>query len=416
MRSGLGCLVLTASLACGCGSDGGGANQGPDLPLELGDAGESADAASVDADGKVDDAGSKPVVRHDASATTDGALTEDNACAATTVAAEKVVVTEEVQVEVVTETPAPVALYVMFDRSQSMGSLWTPARTAIKSFVNDSGSAGIDVALQYFPISGGECGGGGYSTPSVALGRLPARAAGIASSLDGQSASGFGTPMEGALKGATAFCKTFQAAHADEKCIAVLVTDGRPQISCEQDDDAIVAIAKDAWDKSGVRTFAVGLQGADFTLLDRIAKAGNAADCDTTKNAWACDVSGGADKLSVALGKIRDSVKTVTTKTELVTKTTERPLECQWVMPTPAAGETLDKERVNVTLNGSAGSLPLGRVPSADKCQDAAWYFDNNDAPTQIVACPSTCDAIKATTYSDVKILLGCETKYLVVL
>jgi hypothetical protein len=422
VRSGLGCLVLTASLACACSSEGGGAVMETDEPNDVADATVSSDAGDgVDADGKADDA-SKPIVRRDASS--DSALTEENACAATTVAAEKVVVTEEVQVEVVTETPAPVALYVMFDRSQSMAgppygdaNIWPAAVGAIKSFVNDDSSKGIDVALQYFPLdNGGQCNGAGYSTPAVAMGRLPGRAPGIVSSLDNEDPEGWGTPIEGALRGVTTYCKNFQATHADEKCVAVLVTDGKPQISCDMDDDNIVAIAQNAWSQSGVRTFAVGLSGADFTLLDRIAKAGNAADCDASNNRYACDVSSGANKLSDALAKIRDSVKTVTTKTELVTQTKERPLECQWVMPAPAAGETLDKDRVNVTLNGSAGSLPLGRVPSADKCQDGAWHYDSNDAPTQIVACPSTCDAIKAGTYTDVKILLGCETKFLIVI
>lgn len=57
-------------------------------------------------------------------------------------------------------------------------------------------------------------------------------------------------------------------------------------------------------------------------------------------------------------------------------------------------------------------------MPSADKCGDeqAAWYFDNADAPTQINACPETCKQIQAGTYSDVKILLGCETKLLIVI
>jgi hypothetical protein len=421
VRSGLGCLVLTASLACAC-SEGGGASLETDDPSDVSDAAVSSDAAQdVDANGKADDA-SKPTVERDAS--TDSQLTEENACAATTVAAEKVVVTEEVQVEVVTETPAPVALYVMFDRSQSMAgppygsaNIWPDAVSAIKSFVNDDSSKGIDVALQYFPLdSGGQCNGGGYSTPAVAMGRLPGRAAGIVSSLNSEDPEGWGTPIEGALRGVTTYCKNFQAANADEKCIAVLVTDGKPQIDCEEDDDKITAIAKKAWDTDKVRTFAVGLQGADFTLLDKIAKAGGAADCDASANRFSCDVSDGADKLSDALAKIRDSVKTVTTKTELVTTTKEHPLECQWVMPAPAAGQTLDKDRVNVTLNGSAGSQQLGRVPSADKCQDGAWHYDNNDAPTQIVACPSTCAAIEAGSYDDVKILLGCETKILIVI
>ncbi len=416
MRSRLGCLVLAASMSA-CGSDGGGAKLLPELPDDF----EDSDASALSDAGSAGDA-SKPTVRRDATVSTseDGGLTDDNACAATAIAAQQVVVTVEVPVTTVVETPAPVALYVMLDRSWSMDGYqnapvsWPGAVSAIKSFVSDDSSKGMDIALQYFPTSGGACGGGGYSTPAVAMGALPGRATAIASSLDNTTARGLNTPTEGALRGATAYCASFQAAHPDEKCVAVLVTDGEPN-GCNEKASDLAAIAASAWQTSQVRTFTVGLQGADFTLLDQIAMAGGAVDCDGTSSRFSCDVSAGADKLSDALATIRDSVKTVTTHTETTTKTETRPLDCQWQMPMPGADQTLDKDRVNVTLSGQE-TLPLGRVQGADKCQDGAWYYDNNDAPTQIQACPTTCDAIKAGTYTDVKILLGCETKYLTVI
>jgi hypothetical protein len=416
VRSGIGCLLFAASLSA-CGSDGTGVNELPQLPFES----DGPDGAlRGDASTEGSDA-SKPVVRRDASTDAGNGLTDENACGATSVAAEQVVVTEEVQVEVVTEKPAPVALYVMFDRSQSMGSipffgnnLWPSAVSALKSFVQDDSSKGIDVALQYFPVSGAECGGSGYSSPAVAMGRLPMHASAIANSLDRNGPEGLSTPTEGALRGVTSYCTSFQSTHPDEKCVAVLVTDGEPN-GCDSNSTNLADVAKVAWKTHGVRTFAVGLKGADFALLDKIAMAGGAADCDASSSRFACDVSGGADKLSEALNKIRDSVKSVTTHKELVTKTEQRPLECHWQMPVPKAGETLDKGRVNVTLGGSS-TLPLGRVSSLAQCQADAWYYDDNDAPTQIIACPAACDAIKAGTYTDVKILLGCETKYLIVI
>src|SRR5690606_37357256 len=111
----------------------------------------------------------------------------------------------EVEVEVEVQTPAPVALYVMFDRSRSMSdsNLWRPAKEAFAEFVRDPASNGMDLALEYFPSSGGSCDGSGYSTPAVALGRLPEHADALVSSIDGQSANAIGTPIEGALRGAT---------------------------------------------------------------------------------------------------------------------------------------------------------------------------------------------------------------------
>jgi hypothetical protein len=99
------------------------------------------------------------------------------------VAAQEVVVDEEVEVKTDVVTNKPVALYIMFDRSQSMRGdkstpeKWTPAVNAIKAFVDSDKSKDLDVALQYFPLSGGKCSDGtGYKTPAVAMGRLPAHA------------------------------------------------------------------------------------------------------------------------------------------------------------------------------------------------------------------------------------------------
>ena len=372
--------------------------------------------------GDARDGGMRADANADASVSKDASdiLADAAACATAAVAAEQVVVQEEVEVQYTVEVPSPVALYVMFDRSASMGTsgLWTPAVNALKSFVQSDASSGMDVALQYFPASG-YCDGSGYSTPAVGLGRLPEHAPDILNSLSGQSGTGFGTPIEGALRGVTSYCRTFQASHADERCIAVLVTDGKPEFDgCEHDNDNLAAIASSAWLEAGVRTFAVGLSGADFTLLDKIAMAGGATDCDPGSR-YACDVSSGAEKLETALATIREKVKTTQTRTETRTETRDRPLECTWRMPDPPPDQTLDKNRVNVLVSGGSNApLDLGHVPDASSCGDraGAWYFDSASNPTQILACPKTCEAITGGGYTSVNILLGCETKEIIVI
>lgn len=411
-------FLLLAPLAYACGAEGDPRpdGNGNELPFGM--------EAPVDAGPSepITDASTKPITRKDGGSGWVGEdpLNADSACAASSLAAEQIVVEEEVQVEVITTKPAPVALYVMFDKSMSMqGSLWTSAVEAMTSFVKDPGSSGMDMALQYFP-GGGSCDtGSGYSTPSVALGRLPEHAGALVKSLAEQGPNGLGTPIEGALRGVTQYCIEFQKTHADERCVAVLVTDGKPEFSigCEENNTKLAAIASDAWLTHKVRTFAVGLKGADFGLLDQIARAGGAEDCDQTTSRFSCDVSGGTERLATALASIRDTVKTTTTVTEIQTQTKLRPLECEWHMPAPSADMTLDKDRVNVTLSkGGSDSLGLGRVPSAAECQAGAWYFDSPSAPERIIACPQTCESIATTGYTEVNILLGCETKVLVLL
>jgi len=342
-------------------------------------------------------------------------------------------VTEEVTEEITTIKPT--VLYLMFDQSLSMaGGLnygankWDPAVAAVKSFVKDPDSAGLGVALQYFPISGGSCSNGnGYKTPAVAVGTLPAKAQEISNSLDAHNPEGIGTPIEGALRGVTEYCKTYQAAHPDEQCVSVLVTDGKAELAsgCEENTDKLAAIAKAAHD-SGVITFAVGLNGANFTLLDKIAQQGGAPDCEANNARYACDVSSGADKLSVALNTIREKVvktetktvkhtvtKTITktvTKTQVVSQVVKSAVPCEWTIPATTGGQTFDRDRVNIRLSADGKSTTFVRVGGKDKCLPNAWYFDDANAPTRFIACEQSCQAITGAPDARIDILLGCAT------
>jgi hypothetical protein len=342
-------------------------------------------------------------------------------------------VTEEVpeQVTETVTTTKPTTLYIMFDKSLSMAGApygpsdqWTPAVSALKSFVKDDASAGLGVALQYFPLSGsngGNCGtGGGYSTPAVAAATLPgtsnATINAFSTSLDNHSADGLGTPIEGALRGVTEYCKTFQNNKPGEQCVAVLVTDGKPEFAggCSEDSTKLASIAKDAH-ALGVTTFAVGLKGADFALLDKIAQQGGAPDCEPSSSTYACDVSGGADKLSVALNAIRDTVVTTEVHTETVSHIESSTLPCTWEIPTPPKGQIFDRDKVNIRFTTPSGATTFARVPSSEDCRDNGWHFDNFSAPTKLLACPQTCDHIKATPEAKIDVLLGCATVILTV-
>jgi hypothetical protein len=206
------------------------------------------------------------------------------------------------------------------------------------------------------------------------------------------------------------------------------VTDGEPN-GCENDDDDLAAIAKAAHD-AGVITFAVGLNGADFPLLDKIAKQGGAPDCDTTKSTYSCDVSSDPSKLSEALAKIRE--QTVTTETHTVTHTVthevthevthtvtttktvqvtqQEALPCTWSVPGNDSGKEFDRNKVNIRLTSDDVMTTFVRVDSKDQCVPNAWYFDDPSNPTSFIACDQTCDEITKATDGKIDILLGCPT------
>jgi hypothetical protein len=340
---------------------------------------------------------------------------EVGACGASVLKAKSVIVEKEVQVRTEVVTTKPATFYLMFDQSLSMGvgQLWQPAVRALKSFLSAEQSEDVSVALQYFPIPQGECASGaGYMTPDVPAGQLPEHAAQLERSLDGHTPAGLGTPIQGALLGVTEYCKAFQAAHPGEQCVSILATDGKPElaIGCEEDPEELAAIAERAHE-AGVITFAVGLQGANFALLDEIARRGGAPDCDDTLPSYACDVSAGPDRLADTLAAIRDKVVTTQVHTEIVTKIERVALSCEWSIPA-ARDEfyTFDPDKVNIRLSYDGQTDMLVRVSALEACTDNGWYYDDPEAPSRFIACPSVCDALDEALEAQVDILLGCQT------
>ena len=446
------CFGLVATTGCGTGvslpDPNGNAAGGGSLEADAGtDAGGTSVYGNTDGDPliKVSDAGVVQIMDPSGAPT----------CGASSFEAEQVVVdtivevpheiTEEITEDVTedvteeVETIKPTVLYVMFDQSLSMeggfqygtnygAHKWTPAVDALKGFVDDADSAGLGMALQYFPSDGGSftCAGGGYNSASVAAGWLPARAAAIKTSLGQHGPTGLSTPIEGALRGATQYCKKYQTDHPSEQCIAVLVTDGAPN-GCETNTDKLAKIAEDAHVIDKVITFAVGLNGANFTLLDKIASKGGAPDCEPSNSGrYSCDVSSGAEKLSTALATIREKVitketKTVThpvtrtvtrteTRVEVVSEVVKSAVPCEWTIPATTGGQKFDKDKVNIGLRTGDKQTTFVRVASKDKCQPNAWYFDDLNAPTRIIACEQACKAITDAPDARIDILLGCAT------
>lgn len=362
---------------------------------------------------------------------TNGMGAPDGSCAATATSAEQRVV--ETQVPVTTEvvTRTPVALYFMQDQSGSMlfpGSLqippiakWTLTQNSLTAFVNDPTSSGIDVALQYFALPAGGCDGANYVTPEVAMGPLPANAQPIITSL-GAHFPATNTPIEPALRGVTQYCIQHQT--AAEKCVAVLITDGTPS-DCNADPTALAQIAKDAYDQHGVITFTIGMDGADFNMLNGIAAAGHGDCTPPAAGNEACNVSTGGTAFIDALNTIRGSVTKTETHLETHQVIQQTKLACEFKLPSPPDGQRFDKEKVNVEFTTAAGKQEIYRVETLAGCGAASnkgWYYDDPVTPTKILVCPGTCTdigggagdggtVVNAGPPTRVDIALGCATK-----
>ncbi len=104
---------------------------------------------------------------------------------------------------------------------------------------------------------------------------------------------------------------------------------------------------------------------------------------------------------------------------ELATKIIQgsQPLTCEWKIPPPPAGQTLDPNKVNVEfINQDAGTQEtIFHVKDAAACDPVVggWYYDNNAAPTSVKACPASCSKITPVVKGRIDVVFGCATKNL---
>jgi hypothetical protein len=352
-------------------------------------------------------------------------------------------VVEEVVEEVVTEVKEalPISIYIMLDISLSMlipdATLLPKSVTAvdaITTFVNDPNSAGISVAFGAFPYGSMGCDGAAYANPVVPMGVLPDNAGAIAAGVALALPLYNSTPTEPALIGATRYCAQYKrdpVANPDgNDCAVIFITDGLPA-DCNTNSTYLAGIARDAYNNHGVTTFAVGMFGADFFMLNELAEAGQGPhDCHPDDpNLYACAVDNPNMNLLQALELIRDYITTYETTYETTYVTTyvtrteieiqyetvveTETLDCEWQIPPPPEGEVFDKNKANVELS-MTGRPEDGRIiPMAANeaaCgNELAWYYDNPDNPTRIIACPQTCNVIKSAELGTIDIVLGCE-------
>jgi hypothetical protein len=86
-------------------------------------------------------------------------------------------------------------------------------------------------------------------------------------------------------------------------------------------------------------------------------------------------------------------------------------LACEWAIPPPPDGQTLDPTQVNLqlTLNGSPAP-PLGYVDSPADCGkvQGGWYYDDPLAPTRVFVCSDVCLGIQSADSASIEIQFGC--------
>jgi uncharacterized protein YegL len=282
----------------------------------------------------------------------------------------------------------PIYLVFMVDKSGSMGGAalsvkWTPAVAALKDFFKDPSSANIHASLALFRQNN-ECSVAAYATPAVAMTALPDTAS-FAAVLDANSPGG-GTPTLPAEQGAVQYAQSVAATlKPGEKIAIVLVTDGDPN-DCNSTSANVAAAA--ATVAATIKTYVIGV-GTEVAKLDEIATGGGTAPHIQVNTTNAATTS--AD-LRTAIGKIKAAQ-----------------LSCDYTLPTPPAGKSIDVNAVNVNYTTGGATTTLGY--SADCSNAGGWHYDSTTTPTKIIMCPTICSTLQNdSSGGKVDIVFGCST------
>ncbi|WP_437274956.1 vWA domain-containing protein [Sorangium sp. So ce375] len=238
-----------------------------------------------------------------------------------------------------------------------------------------------------------------YATPAVSIAPLDAAWAGELIGSIAQKMPEGGTPTAGALSGAIAQARAHAQANPTHRVVAVLATDGMPTECDPLSADGIAEIAAEGLSGSpSISTFVIGVFDGDDVgaqaTMNRIAEGGG------TKSAYSIDTS---SDVRQALLDALDAIRGTS-------------LACEYQVPAPSSGQTLDYGMLNVRHTPPEGTDPstILYVASEARCDATAggWYYDADPAtggtPTKIVMCPATC--ARAQAGGQVQLQVGCET------
>ncbi|HVK63738.1 MAG TPA: vWA domain-containing protein [Polyangium sp.] len=92
----------------------------------------------------------------------------------------------------------------------------------------------------------------------------------------------------------------------------------------------------------------------------------------------------------------------------------ESKISCDYPIPIPPDGTTIDPTKVNVVYTNSNGTkTTIYNVPTGQGgCGNTGgWYYDLPGTPTKISICQNTCAALQGDAGGKLEVLFGCETQ-----
>jgi hypothetical protein len=295
----------------------------------------------------------------------------------------------------------PVDVFVIMDRSQSMGlavegssmTRWQALHRAVQSFTEAPRAAEIRAGIGFFSLSGAgddtqDCDPEAYAKPSVPIGLVSDVGPDLVAAMN-QVAPGGLTPTVPALQGAISYARSWAQSNPGRATTVVLVTDGFPT-QCDNAPDQISQAARAGYESpEHIRTFVIGVGDVAKFNLDNYARSGG------TKKAY-----------------LTDAGDVSTTFVDALNNITNRALACEYQLPPPPDGMKLDTEKVQVVYTPSSGEpeeVPsISSFTACAKTPNGGWYYDDLVHPSKITVCPCTCARLQA---GRVDVRLGCKPR-----
>lgn len=213
-----------------------------------------------------------------------------------------------------------------------------------------------------------------------------------------------GTPTHAAFRfGVETLAKTT----LEGERFVLLITDGTPTytVNCggngedPVDNAPLITEAGQVLSAQGIKTYVIGSPGSEKARADlsKIASAGGTpkAGCsDAGPNFCHFDMTTEQD-LSAALRSA-------------LTEIAGQIASCEYEIPAPPSGMSLDPSRVNVVYTPASGTPEtILRDPSTE-CSEGWQYSADGES---IVLCGATCERVKNERGGSVELLFGCQTE-----